>query len=149
MATPELEITPGCHIKMHFSLTLGDGTQAVSTYQESPLDFTLGDGSMEPLLEYALLGLHSGDEQALQVSGDEVYGPPDETKIHWLDMDTFPSGMTLCEGQLIAFSTEQNQELAGIVKQIDGGQVLVDFNHPLSGQSFLYKVTILSVEPPE
>jgi FKBP-type peptidyl-prolyl cis-trans isomerase SlpA len=134
---------------MHFSLTLGDGTEAVSTYQETPLDFTLGDGTMEPLLEYALLGLHAGDEQALQVSGDEVYGPSDESKIHWLDMDSFPSDMTLCEGQLIAFSAEQDQELAGVVKQIDGERVLVDFNHPLSGKSFRYKVTILSVEPPE
>ena len=143
------QIAPGCRVRMHFSLTLPDGTEVLSTYQESPLEFTLGDGTMEPLLEYALLGLHAGDEQALEVSGDEVYGPADETRTHWLGIDEFPPGIALEEGQIIAFTSGQEEELPGTIKQIDGTRVLVDFNHPLSGRAIQYKVTILNVEQPE
>lgn len=134
---------------MHFSLALADGTEALSTYQESPLDFVLGDGTMEPLLEYALLGLQAGDEQTVDVSGDEAFGPLDETKVHWLERTAFPSDMPLSESQIIAFTTAQGEALPGVIKNLDEERVLVDFNHPLSGKTFRYRVSILSVEPSE
>ncbi|MES9939368.1 MAG: FKBP-type peptidyl-prolyl cis-trans isomerase [Candidatus Thiodiazotropha sp. 6PLUC2] len=149
MTATNPEIALGCGVKMHFSLTLSDGTEVLSTYQDSPLEFVMGDGTMEPLLEYALIGLHSGDEQSLEVSGDEVYGAKDEANIHWIERSVFPADLSLEESQIIAFTTEQGEETPGIIQQIDGERVLVDFNHPLSGRSFQYKVSILSVESAE
>ncbi|MES9850935.1 MAG: FKBP-type peptidyl-prolyl cis-trans isomerase [Candidatus Thiodiazotropha sp. L084R] len=149
MTTSTPEIAMGCHVKMHFSLTLPDGTEVLSTYQESPLEFIMGDGTMEPLLEYALLGLHTGDEQSLEVSGDEVYGAKDQANIHWIERSTFPSDLSLDESQIIVFTTEQGEETPGRIQQIEKEQVLVDFNHPLSGRNFQYKVSILSVESAE
>jgi FKBP-type peptidyl-prolyl cis-trans isomerase SlpA len=142
------EIVPSCRVTMHFSLSLLDGTEAVSTYNEAPLEFILGDGTMEPLLEYALLGLRAGDEQSLQISGDEVYGPLDESKIHWLPITAFPANLSICEAQIIAFTSEQGEELPGVIMQIEKERVLVDFNHPLSGKAFIYNVTIINVEQP-
>jgi FKBP-type peptidyl-prolyl cis-trans isomerase SlpA len=133
---------------MHCSLSLPDGTEALSTYGESPMEFTLGDGTMEPLLEYALLGLRTGDEQTWQVLGNEIFGPPDENNLHWLKTSEFPSDMMLAEAQIIRFTNDQGIEVPGTVKQIDGDQVLIDFNHPLSGKTIHYTVTILGVEQP-
>ncbi|MFC1312583.1 MAG: FKBP-type peptidyl-prolyl cis-trans isomerase, partial [gamma proteobacterium symbiont of Ctena orbiculata] len=45
------KITPLCRVKMHFSLTLPDETEIVSTYGEEPLEFSLGDNTMEQMLE--------------------------------------------------------------------------------------------------
>jgi FKBP-type peptidyl-prolyl cis-trans isomerase SlpA len=134
---------------MHFSLALSDGTEVLSSYQESPLTFTLGDGTMEPLLEYALLGLQAGDEQTLEVSGNEVYGQPDEEQIHWLKRSDFPQDMPLSESQVIAFASQQGEELAGTIVELTDEQIRVDFNHPLSGKTFQYRVTIISVEAAE
>ncbi|ODB94016.1 hypothetical protein A3194_04935 [Candidatus Thiodiazotropha endoloripes] len=144
-----LRIDPGYRVTMHFSLTLSDGTEVLSTYQESPLEFTLGDGTMEPLLEYAVLGLKAGDEQTLEVSGDEVYGPRDEAKYHWLKRTDFPQDMPLEESQVVAFSTDQGEEIAGTILELNEDQLLLDFNHPLSGKTFHYRVSIISVEMAE
>jgi FKBP-type peptidyl-prolyl cis-trans isomerase SlpA len=140
------EIAPGMRVSMHFSLSLKDGTEALSTYQDTPLEFTLGDGTLEPMLEYALLGLHAGDEQTLEVSGNEVYGPPDEDNIHWMERQLFPSDMALAEAQVIAFGNDQGESIPGVIQQVEAERVRVDFNHPLSGKPILYKVTILAVE---
>ncbi|MET0068211.1 MAG: FKBP-type peptidyl-prolyl cis-trans isomerase [Candidatus Thiodiazotropha sp.] len=141
------EIAPGRRVKMHFSLSLMDGTVALTTYQDdAPLEFTLGDGTLEPMLEYALLGLHAGDEQTLEVSGNEVYGPPDEQNIHWLERHLFPPEMELAEAQVIAFGNDQGESIPGVILQLETERVRVDFNHPLSGKPILYKVTILAVE---
>jgi FKBP-type peptidyl-prolyl cis-trans isomerase SlpA len=131
---------------MHFSLTLPDKTEIISTYGEEPLDFALGDNTMEQMLEFALLGLRAGDEQELLVSGDDVYGPRDNSLIHWMDKQVFPADQPLNPGEIVAFTTPEGEELAGTLLQIDNERVQVDFNHPLSGRQFSYKVTILEVE---
>ncbi len=144
--TKTLEIAPGRRVSMHFSLSLRDGTEALSTYHDAPLEFILGDGTLEPMLEYALLGLRAGDEQTLEVSGDEVYGPPDEDKVHWMERQLFPSEMRLEEAMVIAFGNPQDESIPGVIRRIETDRVLVDFNHPLSGKPILYKVSILTVE---
>jgi FKBP-type peptidyl-prolyl cis-trans isomerase SlpA len=149
MNQASLKIDPQCRVTMHFSLALSDGTEVLSTYHESPLEFTLGDGTMEPLLEYTLLGLKAGDEQTLEVSGDEVYGQLDKEKIHWLKRNDFPADMPLSESQIVAFTTADGEELAGTILKIENDQLLVDFNHPLSGRCFQYRVSIISVEAAE
>lgn len=149
MAVFKPKITPLSRVKMHFSLTLPDGTEIISTYGDAPLDFTLGDNTMEQMLEFALLGLRSGDEQDLLVLGDDVYGPRDDTLIHWLDKQEFPPSQSLNPGEIIAFSTPEGEELAGTLLQVEDERVQVDFNHPLSGMQFRYKVSILEVEQAE
>jgi FKBP-type peptidyl-prolyl cis-trans isomerase SlpA len=131
---------------MHFSLTLPDKTEIISTYGEEPLDFTLGDNTMEQMLEFALLGLRAGDEQELLVSGDDVYGPRDNTLIHWMDKQGFATDQPLNPGEIVAFTTPEGEELAGTILQVDNERAQIDFNHPLSGRQFSYKVTILEVE---
>jgi FKBP-type peptidyl-prolyl cis-trans isomerase SlpA len=139
------QIAPGCRVRMHFSLTLPDKTEIISTYGEEPLEFTLGDNTMEQMLELALLGLRAGDEQDLLVSGDDVYGARDSSLIHWLDHKQFPADQPLKPGELISFTTPQGEEVAGMVLQIEDGRVEVDFNHLLCGRQFRYRVTILDV----
>ncbi|MEW8408443.1 MAG: FKBP-type peptidyl-prolyl cis-trans isomerase [Candidatus Thiodiazotropha sp.] len=146
MAEFKPRISPKSRVRMHFSLTLPDDTEVISTYGGEPLAFTLGDNTMEQLLEFAILGLRAGDEQDLLVSGDEVFGPRDETRIHWLERTLFPPDQRLTPGEIIAFTTPEGEELAGMVLEVDNGRVHIDFNHPLSGKQFHYKVTILDVE---
>lgn len=146
MAEFKPKIAPGCRVRMHFSLTLQDKTEIVSTYGGEPLDFILGDNTMEPMLEFALLGLRAEDEQDLLVSGDDVYGPRDETLLHWLNRKDFAANQPLQPGEIIAFTTPEGEALAGTLLQVEDERVHVDFNHPLSGRQFHYKVTILEVD---
>ncbi|MEW8561581.1 MAG: FKBP-type peptidyl-prolyl cis-trans isomerase, partial [Candidatus Thiodiazotropha sp.] len=146
MADFKPKISPDSRVRMHFSLTLPDDTEVISTYGGEPLVFTLGDKTMEQLLEFAILGLRAGDEQDLLVSGDEVFGPRDETHIHWLERRSFPPDQLLKPGEIIEFTTPEGEAFAGMVLGVENGRVQVDFNHPLSGKQFHYKVTILDVE---
>lgn len=149
MTDREPPIRYGATVKMHYSLTLMDGTEVVSTYHEAPLQFTLGDGTLEQPLEMALIGLRPGEDQSLLVSGDEIYGPADEENLHWIENSSFPDGMNLREEQIVGFTTAEGDEVAGRVAAVEPARILMDFNHPLSGKAFQFKVTILDVRLPE
>ncbi|RDH82045.1 MAG: peptidylprolyl isomerase [endosymbiont of Escarpia spicata] len=142
------EIIPGSGVTMHFSLTLPDGTEAISTYDDEPLTFNMGDGNMIPGLELALYGLRPGMEQTLMLTADQAFGTRDEEKVHPVPREDFPQEMVLEPGQVVAFNTPAGDELAGIILTLEETRVVVDFNHPLAGREVSFRVSILDVQPP-
>jgi FKBP-type peptidyl-prolyl cis-trans isomerase SlpA len=134
---------------MHFSLSLEDGTEVVSTFNEEPMALTIGDGSVEQALESKLIGMKAGNEQSLILSGDEVYGARQNDNRAWIDKAEFAPSIELAEGQIIAFTTAAGDEVAGSVVTLENSRVLLDFNHPLSGRTIIFRTAILEVTSPE
>ena len=138
-------ITAQSRVRLHFSLCLADGTELVSTFEEAPLSCTIGDGTMVAGLEQCLLGLSAGSEALFVLSGDETFGPATTESMQRIAKNEFPADLLLAPGQVIAFKTPAGDEVAGTIQTLTDTEVLVDFNHPLSGQTIAFKVKILEV----
>ncbi len=48
---------------------------------------------------------------------------------------------------MLEFEDKGKNSLAGVVSDINGDEVTVDFNHPLAGQAVNFKVQIFKVTP--
>lgn len=142
------EILPGCPVTLHLSIALEDGTEAISTFGEDPVELTMGDGTLQAGLELALYGLRAGDTQTLNLMPEQAYGLRDTGLIQYMPLSDFEASFTPEIGQIIAFSLPNGEEAAGSVIGIDGGRVEVDFNHPLAGHEITFRVEILEVGPP-
>lgn len=147
MTDENIKIEPGSRVRMHFSLALPDGTEAVSTFGEKPIDFRMGDGTLSEGLELALYGLRAGADQTLNMDGAEVYGPRDPQRIQSIELTRFPSGIRPRPGLIVAFTAPDGEELPGTVVALQGDHARVDFNHPLAGREVVFRVQILSVRP--
>jgi FKBP-type peptidyl-prolyl cis-trans isomerase SlpA len=62
-----------------------------------------------------------------------------------MDRSDFPDDMDLREGMIVSFAMPDGEEYPGMVKEVGGAQVTVDFNHPLAGHEVLFEVEILEV----
>ena len=142
-----LPIGPGTRVRMHFALSLADGTVAYSSFHEEPLVFEWGDGTLRPGLELAVLGLKAGDEQTLTLLPEQAYGLHDEALVHDMPRGDFPDLIAPAAGQIIAFRSPTGEETAGAILAVDGDIVRVDFNHPLAGREVVFRVQILAVGP--
>jgi FKBP-type peptidyl-prolyl cis-trans isomerase SlpA len=140
-------IGPGMRVEMHFALSLTDGTVAYSSFQEEPLVFEFGDGTLRPGLELAVLGLKAGDEQTLTLLPEQAYGLHDEALVHELPRSDFPDLADPTPGQIIAFESPTGEETAGAILAVEGDRLRIDFNHPLAGREVVFRVKILSVVP--
>ena len=143
-----MQITIGSAVTMHFSLRLADGTVADSSFDDEPVNFTVGDGALDKGLELALIGLRAGDRQTLTLMPGQAFGARDEAALQWVDRDRFPADMALEEGQIIGFSGESGEDIAGAVIGIQDQRIRVDFNLPLAGREIEFEVEILSVDNP-
>lgn len=166
MNTQQQTIGYGSNVRMHFSITLEDGTVADSSradgslraegslhadgssHEESePLEFSIGDGSLIEGLEMALMGLKAGDTQTLRIGPELGFGFHDEDNVHAMARSEFASDMQLAPGVIIGFDTPSGVEVPGTIVEVGDDQVKVDFNHPLAGHEITFEVEILSVQP--
>jgi FKBP-type peptidyl-prolyl cis-trans isomerase SlpA len=133
---------------MHFSLALTDGTPVECSFDNEPLTFVMGDGTLDTGLELALMGLRPGDRQTLTLMPGQAFGNRDAAAIQQLPLELFPAGIEPEPGQIIAFAGETGEAMPGAVLSVAGDQVEVDFNHPLAGREIRFEVHILRVENP-
>ncbi len=142
---PRPEAMPGSRVSLHFSLSLTDGTPAFDT-EDEPLSCTLGDGTLLPGLELALYGLRPGEEQTLTLTPEQAWGERQQALIKEMPRSDFPAEADLEPGQILAFSLPDGEETMGTVLAVEDDKVLVDFNHPLSGQEVVFYAKMLEVD---
>ncbi|MEJ2575327.1 MAG: FKBP-type peptidyl-prolyl cis-trans isomerase [Gammaproteobacteria bacterium] len=143
-----VEIVPGSRVTLHLSLTLADGTEALSTFGEEPLTLVVGDGTLQPGLELALYGMRAGDTETLRLRPDQAYGWPDPEQVHAVPRSDFPAPDQVTGGQVIGFALPTGEEVAGTVLEVGETMVQVDFNHPLAGHEIVMTTEVLAVQPP-
>ena len=141
----DVQITIGSRVTMHFSLKLSYGMLVESSFDDQPLSFVVGDGTLDKGLELALIGLREGDHQVLTLMPGQAFGMRDETAVQRVEKSRFPADMQLEPGQIVGFSGPDCEELAGAVLELQDQHVKVDFNHPLAGNDVIFRVKILSV----
>jgi FKBP-type peptidyl-prolyl cis-trans isomerase SlpA len=140
-------ISPEFTVTLHLSLALEDGTVMESTFDDEPLTFTMGDGTLVEGLELGLYGLKAGDRQRLVLDPEQAFGLHDVAKQHSLARNDFPVDQELEPGLIMGFDTPAGDELSGTILSVDGDTVAVDFNHPLAGRVVVFEVEILEVVP--
>ena len=143
----KFQINVASTVTLHLALTLEDGTVAESTFDDEPLTFTMGDGTLVRGLELGLYGLRPGDSQRLTLYPEQAYGQRDPDKVHRLPRADFGAGIELQPGLILGFETPAGEEIPGAVLSLDADSVEVDFNHPLAGRSVVFDVEIIDVVP--
>lgn len=146
MSADKKKIGQDSKVTMHFSLALEDGTMVDSTFgTDEPLTFTMGDGTLIPGLEYAVIGLTVGDKQSLNIGPDVGFGYRDETAVQEMKRKDFGDDIDLKPGVVIEFDSPSGVQVPGTVIEVDKEIVKVDFSHPLAGRSVIFNVEILDV----
>jgi len=141
-----LKIGENSEVVFHFSIKLEDGSAADSTkVHNRPAKLVMGDGSLTANFEKCLLGLSAGDEKSFKLAPEDAFGMPNPDNIYYVDRSKFGSDTPAEVGAIIAFTQPDGTDLPGLIREVAGDSVTVDFNHPLAGQHVEFEVEILEV----
>ncbi|EKE80831.1 FKBP-type peptidyl-prolyl cis-trans isomerase [Idiomarina xiamenensis] len=143
-----LSIEHGLEVVMHFTIRLSDGSVADSTLASGkPARFRMGDGNLTDNFERCLVGLRQGDKREFELQPEDAFGQPNPDNYYQVDASRFSDDTKAEVGAIIAFTQPDGTDLPGIVRAVENGQVTIDFNHPLAGQTLTFEVDILGVSP--
>jgi FKBP-type peptidyl-prolyl cis-trans isomerase SlpA len=140
-----LQIQTGTSVTLHFSLALENGHIIDSNFEGNPATFSVGDGNLLPGFESSLLGLEVGDEREFIISPENAFGQHNAKNVQAVDRGNFDES-ELEIGSILSFQNGDG-ELPGVIIALEKNQVMVDFNHPLSGKNIVFQVKILEISP--
>lgn len=144
MSDTALSIDEETKVTLHFSLALASGDLIDSNFDGEPATFVFGDGSLLPGFEQPLVGLVAGSEATFTIAPEHAFGQHNESNVQEVGRANF-ADEELEEGMVFSFMNGDG-ELPGVVLEIGDDQVLVDFNHPLAGQTITFAVKIVAVD---
>lgn len=142
---PSAMIELGTTITIHFSLHLADGLEVESSFDGDPIRFEIGDGQFLPKLEALLVGKFEGEKLDETLEPQDAFGFRDGNNVHEMPRSNFPEDMPLNPGVIVGFTAPNGDEVPGAVLEVNDESVQVDFNHPLAGQTVVFKAEILKV----
>jgi FKBP-type peptidyl-prolyl cis-trans isomerase SlyD len=128
-------------------LQLDDGEVIDASAEDEPLEFLQGQGQIIPGLEQTLYGMAVGDEKEVVVAPADGYGERESDASELVDRDVFPPDLDLKPGMAIRMKDETGRAFAAYVTEIRRDGVLLDFNHPLAGETLHFQVKISALRP--
>ena len=120
---------------------------------EHPLQFLFGTGSMLPAFEEALNGLEMGATFQFTLTPENAYGEYNEENLVELPKNLFEiegkfDHEYVKAGNTIPMMDTNGQRLMGSVHEVHDNVVVMDFNHPLAGETLHFNGKILDVHEP-
>ena len=136
-------------VTLNYRLSLQDGTEVESSFDDQPLKIVIGDSMLTEGMEKAIIGLNENDAISVTINPDQGFGYPDENNQHAIPLEDFPSDLKPEPGQIIAFDGPNDEEMPGTILEIKSKEVIVDFSHPLAGHTLIFNAEIIKVEAPQ
>lgn len=130
---------------LHYRIALTNGTEIESSFDDEPVEVSMGSGVLTEGMELALYGLEAGDKQTLTLTPEQGFGLRDEDNIHWMPLSEFPDDLKPESGLVFEFETQGGDDILGTILSVKDDQAEVDFNHPLAGQSLVFTVEIIDI----
>jgi peptidylprolyl isomerase len=142
---PFMAVKDGNTVRVHYTGTFSDGEVFDSSREREPLEFTIGDGSLIPGFEDALLGHNAGDRFTVTIPADEAYGEHLEELLMEVPVSEVPEDIKPEVGMMLQIATDDGDMEVQIV-EVNDKVVVLDANHPLAGEDLTFDIEVIDVK---
>ncbi len=133
-------------VVFHYTVSESGGSKVESSHDRGePLAFLVGQSSLIPGLEKALMGREAGERFEVTVEPAEAYGERRADFTQRVPKKYFQDAEHLKPGMLTVLSVREGGQRQVTVLKVGSSVVDVDLNHPLAGKSLVFDVEIVDV----
>jgi len=151
-----MKITTNKFVSVAYDLYVGEGEERELMERASPdrpLQFIFGADSMLPAFEENLNGLVMGDTFRFTLTPEHAYGEFNEEHVLELPKSMFEidgkfDSEYITEGNTIPMLDSNGQRMNGSVLEVKDDIVIMDFNHPLAGETLHFNGMVIDVHEP-
>lgn len=151
-----MKISKNKFVSVIYDLHVGEGDERElmeRATKEQPLNFIFGIGSMLPDFEQHLSGLDQGAKFAFSLTPDKAYGEHEESHVvelpkHLFEVDGKFDDEHIKEGATVPMMNSNGERMNGSVLEVKDDLVVMDFNHPLAGETLHFSGEVIDVHEP-
>lgn len=148
-----MKISDNKFVALTYDLNVGEGSERELMEKatvENPLTFLYGMGMMLEAFEKNISDLQKGDKFSFTLTPSEAYGEYEEERVVDLPKEIFEvegkfDNERIAEGQMVPMMDANGNRLTGSVAEVKEDVVVMDFNHPLAGETLHFEGEIIEV----
>ena len=149
-----MKITKNKFVSVIYDLHVGDDGEVrelmESATEEHPLQFIFGMGTMLPAFEENLLHIETGSTFEFSLIPELGYGEYVEDHVVELPKKIFETdgkfdAEYIVEGVTLPMVNANGERMNGSVLEVKADVVVMDFNHPLAGETLHFSGKVLDV----
>ncbi len=135
----------GDRVKVYFTGTLEDKTIFGQTHEDEPFEFTIGEKSVLPKFEGAVIGMKEGENKTILIAPEDAYGPRDEKRVFTAEKSEIPDHITPEIGKKIQVQMGSGEMAILTVLEVSEDKVIFDANDPLAGEELTFEIKLLEI----
>jgi peptidyl-prolyl cis-trans isomerase len=151
-----MRVSKNKFVTVTYDLHVGDAddrTLMERATPEQPLKFIYGIGAMLEAFEKNLSGLEPGDRFEFSLTPEQAYGQRIEENVVDLPKSVFMvdgvfDSERVKEGATLPMMSAEGQHMNGSVLEVKDDVVVMDFNHPLAGETLHFAGQVADVHEP-
>lgn len=136
----------GDKVFVHYVGKLDDGSVFDSSINSNPLEFTIGDGSIIPGFEEAVIGLEEGQKKSFTVKPEDAYGPYYNERVIVINKSQLPPDLDPQIGDRLQGQQPDGSVVLFSVINRNGDEITLDGNHPLAGKNLNFEIELVKIQ---
>lgn len=140
-----MAVQSGNTIKIHYNGRLTDGTTFDSSEGRTPLEFTVGSGSVIKGFDDGVQGMSIGEKKTIEIPFLQAYGPEDPSMIIEFPSDRLPEDLKPEIGMQLNMNNAEGQQFPVVITEITDENIILNANHPLAGKDLIFDLELVEI----
>lgn len=135
----------GNTVVVHYNGYLEDGTPIGSSRETGPVEFTIGERTLIPAFENAVMGMEEGDTKTVSLEVEDAFGERREELVRTIGKDQLPSHIDPQVGKFLEIRADEGENVRAQITDVTEDRVTIDANHPLAGKKITFEIELLEI----
>ena len=135
----------GDKVRVHYEGQLSDGTIFDSSLEREPIEFILGQDTVIPGFEQAVIGMEAGESKNVSIPPEGGFGEYSEDLVVNIEKSILPPDINPVVGMQLEVSSEEETPRVFTIADIAEDIITLDGNHPLAGKEIAFKIELLEI----
>jgi peptidylprolyl isomerase len=159
----------GDRVKVHYTGTLEDGSifdtsegaddqcrdntggnecgcgSGCDSQTSGPIEFVIGEGTLIPKFEAAVIGLETGKSVRVTIPADDAYGQRSDEMVAVIERIEIPAEINPEPGQQMEVIMQDGSPMPVLVTKVTDTAITLDANHPLAGCDLTFDIRLVEI----
>lgn len=123
----------------------GDNSCGCSGGDTGPMEFVIGEGTLIPMFEAAVIGLEVGQSVKVSIPADDAYGQRSEDMMAVIERSEIPEDIKPEPGQQMEVILQDGSPMPVLVTAVTDKSITLDANHPLAGYDLTFDIRLVEI----
>ena len=132
-------------VLVRFTSRLLDGRVVDTSEGKDAVELQLGNGTVLPGLEKAIVGMQPGEEKSTLLRAKEAFGERRKDLLLRIDARQLPASINPQVGEVLTMKNQKGATLEVQVAKVTPNEIILDGNHPLAGYDVTFDIELLRI----